>query len=883
MLTAASKEPLPVFLQTFDDHSRLSLRVNSGIDHQWKDLPGGFEITFKGISLSDLGAPFGLESQWVEKFRDLSDSRLSLLRFYDSDEGLRVVGRWKYPKGNNAPAVPQMEFFSYRVAETSQFVLDFWLKKGPTVAEVHQKQLADKRKRAYEEMERRLKSRIQRRTASLQENTALADASQFCKRPLSPEYDVFLPFRPAHATVDFSKIYPLTHPDSDYPYWQPTGPDKESQYLRLALELYERGQQGLAIRTIEFFAKDFPKSSHRGQMKFLHANALVKLGYFDKAKALFRELMVEAFGSPVALHSAIYLAGQSMVQKNPLEAMEHFLWLVKNYPEHRLVWSFHMGVAESAYELKQTERAMEAYQWVAEKGPNSRIKGEAALKMGDLFLDRYQYAQALAQYYKAVQAFPTEAKKYAEVGVNRGEALYWLGEWDRSDKEFKDYLSRHRSHPTSWRASYRLGEIEGRKNGVTPDFQKWLYQAINDNPLSSGATLARLRLAPCGDHGGFNLDSARKFFNDEAANLKASSEIDMRDYQDMKGMSEFRTFVTLGEDAEAISVGARLIGGQLGQNNREIVTAAFNLVFRRYIMALLDHEKDFEAVSFYKKYEWAFSDKSPAILYDFLLRLSQAASKLSLGEFAQNLSEKYEKLTADWRKRELASSQPGDADVRARQSEEHFTKAISLWMGTGEKEEKAIVEHLEKVDAESPHSYEKELLLGVLAEETGVISSAIQHGTKAELLGKPSVADANKLKFWLARLYRKQKDFETATKLLQDLLLKIKKEDPKPADSISSTLLPVLTGKSDVYALLIEMAEANAKWGEVASYYSEILKEGTKDNRTLFSYARALEKTGKSEKQSEIISTLKEILKSPEDDFWKKLAQEALETKEGKS
>ena len=278
-LVSVSDSKTPVQLENHPFHSRLRVKIHQGIDVEWKPLSGGFQILFKGLSLSDLGAPFGQEQQWVEPFNQLKDERLSMLRVLNSQKGVKIIGKWKFKKGPKAPAYPKMNTFHFTDQEKQEFVLDFWVRKGPTWGQVLQKEAEKKRKKAFEAIEQRLQKRVQRRKASIERNNQIADTDKFCRQKLDEQSDVFIPFKSAHQRVDYSKIYPLTMPDSDYPYFQPDGGGKEGEYIRLALSLYRRGKYALAIRTIKFFYRDIKNSNNLLQMKFLHANTLMKLGH----------------------------------------------------------------------------------------------------------------------------------------------------------------------------------------------------------------------------------------------------------------------------------------------------------------------------------------------------------------------------------------------------------------------------------------------------------------------------------------------------------------------------------------------------------------------------------------------------------------------------
>jgi tetratricopeptide (TPR) repeat protein len=894
----------PVTLDTYESHSRLSVKVHGGVDIEWKDLSGGFEVTLKGLTLVDLGAPFGQEREWVRRYSNISDQRISFLKFFDSQDGVRFVGRWRFPEGDQAPADPRMNAFYFRDLSRNRYVIDFWWKPGPTIKEARQRAFDEKRKNAFREIEKNLKNRVQRRQASIARNAELADTEKFCKEPLTEDSDIFLPFKPAHPRFDLSEIYPLSMPDNDYPYFEPEGEAQDARYVRLALDLYRKGQFGLSNRTIEFFQRDVRDKALLPQMKFLQANIFMKLGYEDKAIPLLKELMHESPKSGVALNSVIYLAGKAFEKEAYLESLEYFLWLLKNHSDHRLAWSFHFGLAESAYFLKQAERALDAYQWVIEKGPTQVIQASAAFRIGDVYLDRREYAEALAHYYRAVEKFPDQISAYPEILANRGEAFYWLGENERSSKEFHQLLKDHPVHPLTWRASFRLAEIEGRKNGRTPEYQRYLAQAINQNPYSDGAVLARIRMAPCGDHGGFNFQSAHRFFQEDASQLFESKNIDLRLYPDFKGLGEFRTYIRMKKPAEALEVASRLLKGKLESQTRNLISGAFNLVFRKYILALLDQGKTYQAISQYQSNAWALSDTAHPILYDYLLKLSQGASSLGFGRLAEKLNQKYEALTQDWKRRELASVEDLDIDLRQQQAEENFSVAQALWIAHGKSKLTTILNRLKLITGESPLAYDKEILLYQIKIQEGDHKAALMHLSKAKLLGKTqSIEENQRIDYALLTLQEKTDSPKIAEKLLQNLISAIqsqKKESSKQGSdhkqmtiekdshsdshhpgkaSVSSmSQLPAVPDLAELYFYRATLLEKSKHWSKAAESYKNAIEAGDSSTRVRFAMARALTKTKKAQSQSEAQKIFQELSENQSQDFWTKLAQEALET-----
>src|SRR5438105_4402972 len=94
----------PLEIQTFKTHSRLSLKADEGAVVDFKDTKGGFEIFFHGMTAADLGAPSGEETSWLKVVSRVQDERVGSLRIEETPQGLRLLGKWKFPSGESAPA-----------------------------------------------------------------------------------------------------------------------------------------------------------------------------------------------------------------------------------------------------------------------------------------------------------------------------------------------------------------------------------------------------------------------------------------------------------------------------------------------------------------------------------------------------------------------------------------------------------------------------------------------------------------------------------------------------------------------------------------------------------------------------------------------------------
>jgi TolA-binding protein len=873
-----------VRLETLKTHSRLSIRLDDGVTSEWKPSPQGFELFLKGIGLADLGAPLGEESQWLAQFQALKDPRLSQLTFTETRSGLRVEGAWKYPEGKLALAEPRMETFDYREKKSSELVIDFWVKEGPTVTQVHTKHEASRRLASVQKREDEVKLRNARRLAREQARVRAEDPELFCRAPLNEDNDVFMQFVPVHEPMDLTRWVSATTPDSDFSYYEPKGKARDAQYVRLALKLYKEENFALVNRTLDFFDKEFPKSTYRTETRFLRANAFLKLGLKDEGMRQLKDMLYEEKASPETLHIGMFIASQQFTQGNFLGALETFSWLGNHHAENRMSWVFHLGAAESARALKQTERAAHEYEWVADNAPEVASQAEGALRTGDLFMERYQYEQGLAAYSQAARHFKEEAAAFPSVQINRAEALYGLGQFDRAAVAFEGFLKRFSGHPYGWRAAYRLGEIEARKAGASrasEPARKWYLETINRFPFSPGATLARLQLMSCGDHAGFTPEAAKRFFEGEAETFDGSGEVSLARYKDFRALAHVRTLMTLGQQQEAVATAIEELRRLPEVEARRWLGNLLAMNFRKSVLALLSKGSKLEALTFYEQHSDTVPRGDSTVDPDYLLKLSLAASDLNLGKLAQDLNTEFEKArkmqSHTGTGRALASGSKaedmGDPEIRMEHSERAFTEAKALWTGSGAAEEKRIRAALAGVGEESRYSYERELILGLLDEKHGQHQAALKHAARAQILGPRNA----RVDAWVASLEARAGDPRAALAayraLEKDLSRKPasnKSKTPQAPEAAEIIGVPAVPAREAMILAQSEILEKQGRWGEAAANYTRAVQGGLGGSQALYGYARALLKSGGKDNHAKAIATLEKLAAQAADDLPKK-------------
>jgi tetratricopeptide (TPR) repeat protein len=881
-------------------HSRFTLHIDESVPASVKNLGPGFEIYLKGVGLSDLGAPLGDEARWRAQYETLSDPRLQSLDFKEIAGGIKILGKWKFPVGKYAPANPTMEIFDYHEKSPPRYVLDFWVKSGPTRSEVDTEQRRSRVLAILKHAKDDEKKRVIRKLASEQRHEEADNFTRFCGKPLSSGTDLFLQFYPLHQKFDFGKWLPETSADAKYAYYTPKKKSVEADYVRLALTLAKQNKTALAIRTLDFFDREYPHSSSQAEMKFLRANSLMKLGMQAESEQLLKELMTEAKGTQVANEAAKFLTYKLVKQDLALPALQNFLWLIETYPESTENWVYHLGAAECLYALKETDRAAKEYRWVMEHGPGDKEKSEASFRIGDLYLARFQYEQALASYFQGSHYFEAQSGRFPAFHLNRGEALYQIGEYDRAKKSFEEFLENFPNYPQGWRATYRLGEIAGR-NGAA-DSRRWFYQTINRYPFSPGALLSRLYLIPCGDHAGLNLEAAKRFFEEDAKKFDGGGEVVMKDYDDLTSLTYVRTLLEMGNREEVANQAIQALSTAKGKLLKKSLTLIANNFFGKMILELLKKGKKFEALTTYNARAALIPKADVQFDASYLLALSQAAADLGLGNLAKEISEAYRKTIEPANAgRSLASvdsvADQDDLGSLIKVSDAHYTAARALWLAhrnsLSESDTDEIRENLAHVREESKYSYPKEIILGLIDQAEKKYSSAAQHVSRAQLLNSNPRIEA-----WLASLQVKMGNSDGALVVYRKLEREL--EHPQPSkDQSSSDEVPIekmdmeqslgLSDVPDLASLILiqgELLEKAGKWGEAAGTYSRAVENGWGGNQILYEYARTLIKSGGEAQKLKGHQTLEKIVstesKSENEKFWKKLAQETLADEKSK-
>ncbi|NDG85285.1 MAG: hypothetical protein EBX52_09665, partial [Proteobacteria bacterium] len=721
MAAFASEFEGSIGLESQSSFSRLNVSIDSAFKADFQDDQKGFHIEFPAATLMDIGVPFGSEAAFNQHLKGLHDDRIDRVRVRELEGKLVIEGEYRFPKGDKAFASPKMEHFEFRKDEQGKLFVDFFYRKGPTRGDLarQDKALAAKKERERVELFRR---KEEEKRASREKRIADGrNALLFCEQPYNRDTTVFLKFRPEHLDLNFSAYFPDKVPDHRFEYTDPKGRGEEFDMIRLAHKLSHENKHALVIKTVEFLEKEYPGSKLLNEMQFLKANAFYRLGFEEKGKELLQNLARQAKGTEVGLHAAGFLASGNVARSEWLAALQVFMNQKKEMPSHTLMWLFRFGIAESLYHIRQGEDAHEEYEWLAKNAPSPAIRAEAAFKTGDIYLERGQYAQAVKAYTAALKGRDAYLSSYPVVLLNLAEAYFQLDELQRAGEGFKRFLDVGPGLPSAWRASLRLAEISAMKTKLDASAEKGFMDTINRYPLSPGALVSRIRLLPCGSHGGFDLPAGeRLLYSPEVLNFPGDGAIYSNQFRELVGLTEVRMMISFGEFQKAIERGLERLRQNPSVETRKLIEHAMIGGIKSILEQKLKDGDHFGAIAFYEKY----GDFLPLPAHDPLadelkMKLATIAAGKNLTQFAMKLIEPYRRMNEASQKEVIAAIEKhltleGIDD----QEERNLIEAKTLWNSPDFKIEDAakadeFVARLSFIRQESKQAFEKNLLLAL--------------------------------------------------------------------------------------------------------------------------------------------------------------------------
>lgn len=896
---ASSQYEGSIEIQPQSSFSRMRIALDESFKPVLSDIPGGFEMKIPAATLMDIGVPFGGEESFNRYLSKLQDDRISKLEVLEKNSALVIRGKYKFPSGPKALANPQMEHFDFRKAEDGKYVIDFWYKKGLTQAELEQQKKLSEAKKIALQKEALLKRELERKASREKRMIESKNALLFCEQPFDRSNTVFLRYHADHPMLNFTAYFPEHIPDHRFEYHEPKGDSEEAKMVRLALKLSRENKHALVVKTIEFLEKEYPKSNSMVEMQFLKANSFYRLELEPKGRDMIQELAKTARGSEVGVQSAAFLAVQSFKKEEWLAALDAFMNLRREVPNHPLNWLFRYGIAECLYEIRQSDQAKTEFEWVAKNAPKAAIQAEAAFKVGDVLYDRNQYAQAIQIYLAAIKKFESSLSQYPHVLMNLAESYFQLEEFKKSEETYKRYLDNGRSYPQAWRASLRIAEIRALNQPHSAAIEKSFTDTINSYPMTPGTVIARLRLLPCGSHGGFDLGSAQRFLSSpEVARFEDEGNLYTSAFKELVGLTEVRMLLSFGEDEKAVQQGIVHMRENPTMEVRKLLETAMIGGIKRLLEKQLNADDGLAAIATYEKYgDYLPSATNDPMADELRMKLARFASEKKFTNVALKLIEPYRRFDnglADSKQKELLAVIERNLALESssEQDERNYIDVKTRWNGESfkvddAKEADSFLAALASISDRSKHVWERDLLKALFFVETKNPKKAYELATKltGQMKTFPAVQKAQ-VWSWAGDVAKAAEEPEFAAQAYRQSRIQLSQVSDKNTASkeLNFRHLNATPSMNYLYTSEGEMLEQQQKWKEAVALYSEAIENKVGGNRVLYAHARTLLKEGSRTSKVTAGRSLEKIKQSQDDDVWKSLAQKALDeiAKEGK-
>ena len=601
----------------------------------------------------------------------------------------------------------------------------------------------------------------------------------------------------------------------------------------------------------------------------------------------------------MGIQAAAFLAVQSFNKKEWLGALDSFMNIKRENPHSPLNWLFHYGIAESLYQIKQSEQAKAEYEWVSKNAPKPQMQAEAAFKMGDVYFVRNQFAMAIQSYSEAIKTFSNGLELYPHVLMNLAESYFQLEEYKKSEETFARYLEIGRNQPNAWRASLRVAEIKSIHQKMDAVTENAFMDTINHYPMTSGSVIARLRLLPCGKHGGFDLAGAVRFLmSPEVVQFDGGEDLHNSSFRELVGLTEVRTLISFGEDESAIERGVVRLRENPTIDVRHLIEQGMIGSIKRLLERELTSEQGYAAIATYEKYGDYLPLPSHDPMADELrMKLAKFASEKKLSTFALKLIQPYRDMNEAAHREVLAAIEKNLSLVSTDETDErNYIEVKTLWNSDtfkieDEKTADLFLTRLNSIRDESQYSWERDLLKALFYADQNSpkknLPKALEIAKKLTLRLSLALNGEQKSQVWswYGQTAQLGGDFDQAARGYHEARVQKEKVSEKDLPEMGIRQLKSTPSIAYLYSSEGEMLERQQKWKEAVALYTEAIENKIGGNHVLYAHARALLKVGGRDSKVTASRSLEKIKQSQDDDVWKNLAQKALDeiAKEGKA
>lgn len=287
-------------------------------------------------------------------------------------------------------------------------------------------------------------------------------------------------------------------------YEVPEAKDQETKDFIKAKKMFDKKEYKFFFKAKKIFNKKYSKSKYAEMISYMTADALLEIYKIEKdeevlseALTLYDSLVAKYPNSNLRERTHLLLSYLRMKEKKYLDAARSLKSYQEIYNTSPLVENIKRILAQALMRSKQYRDAGKIYEELL-SSPTKETKQAATFDIGDTFLEKKDYSNAIRYYKLALAAYPKESKKYPNVHFNLAQALFLTAEYKESLIHYRYFIQDHPLHSYSSYAWTRIGEILEIAKKEENEWRGFYNESIFRFNNEEGARVARIHLI-CND------------------------------------------------------------------------------------------------------------------------------------------------------------------------------------------------------------------------------------------------------------------------------------------------------------------------------------------------------------------------------------------------
>ncbi len=246
--------------------------------------------------------------------------------------------------------------------------------------------------------------------------------------------------------------------------------------FRLGIALIQSQRPEVAILSFKSLLNNFPDSQYSHEALYYLGAAYFKKNDMPQAVDFLSQYLATNPSDKGVMRDGYFLKGLALFQlKDYQKAMETFLAMEGLFPgEKATIQASELNIAKCLYQMGQTAAAIDQFEKIIQKYPQTESAQEALLWLGNYNLEHKELKTAIQYYEKALEQFPS-SPKINIIYFELGQSYTALGEYDQAIRHYQE-IPQDASPEIYGKAQLAIADIFSRD--MPPEEALETYQKI---------------------------------------------------------------------------------------------------------------------------------------------------------------------------------------------------------------------------------------------------------------------------------------------------------------------------------------------------------------------------------------------------------------------